>query len=688
MPSHTRSLLALLSGLILAGCAGPMPVRPARASDLIPGPVQQTTPQLQPSLQERALVQELQSLYSRAAYSEVIEKARAFESRFKRSARMPEVLNLKGLSLLLTRKLEESISCFRAAIDRVPDAFAGDRNWKNYVRYNLAAAYLEAGSPKSTLEELQAVDPETLDASNRVKFHQLRARAQENSGNLVGAAREWIEFSKQSQARGLDVSKNLMDAPFESILGKIQDRDQLEDLFEAADKTPLAPLALFRLIQRELDEGKSSKASERIREFLRLHAASPKATEVGQWLRGLREGDVAAELSIGLLVPQTGKFARFGQKVIQGVSLALGIFDGFEADGRIQLVIEDCGDDPETALRALERLHSVHRVAAVIGPILSKGADQVLARAEDHRLPLISLAQSSGKPGEFATLGAVTPKLQAEEIAKHAVQGLGLRKFAILSPRGRFGEEYSQEFWAAVERLGGSITAYETYDSGETDFRTAMERLSGTYYADARKRELFALARERETNNIKKRTRKTEKYFTLAPVVNFEAVFIPDEPKAVGLALPTFTYKDIDGVKFLGISAWNSPEMLQRAQQSAEGSYFVDSYFPLATSPVVRRFAERFRSAFGQEATSLEAMAFDAATQLERIVSSEAGRSGIDRNKVAIRIRQLIDVPGVTGSVTVRDGYWARDLKVLTVRDQQVVEAPRSERSRSARPAD
>ena len=114
------------------------------------------------------------------------------------------------------------------------------------------------------------------------------------------------------------------------------------------------------------------------------------------------------------------------------------------------------------------------------------------------------------------------------------------------------------------------------------------------------------LAREREENNIKKRSRKTEKFFNLAPVVNFEAVFIPDEPKAVGLALPTFTYKDIDGVKFLGISAWNSPEMLQRAQHSAEGSYFVDSYFSLAASPLVRRFAERFRNTYGLEAGSME----------------------------------------------------------------------------------
>jgi ABC-type branched-subunit amino acid transport system substrate-binding protein len=326
----------------------------------------------------------------------------------------------------------------------------------------------------------------------------------------------------------------------------------------------------------------------------------------------------------------------------------------------------------------------------VIGPILSKGADLVVQKAEDYGLPLISLAQQAGSFGEYATQAAVTPRLQASEIARHAVQVMGLRKFAILAPHDRFGDEYTQEFWNAVESLGGTITAYERYEPGETDFRNSMDRLAGTYYADARRREVLGLAEEREANQIKRRTRRTEKYFALPPVVTFEAVFIPDEPKAVGLALPTFTYRDIDGVKFLGISSWNSPELLQRAQASAEGAVFVDSYFALAEQAVVRRFAERFRSAFGQEPGSLEAIAFDAAVLLERAVSAEAASLGVDRTAVAERIRQLNDVQAVTGRITVKDGQWQRNLKLLTIRDGQVAEAGRGDaaRGRPARAAD
>jgi branched-chain amino acid transport system substrate-binding protein len=638
--------------------------------------------------QEKTLLTEIQQLYSKGSYSEVIEKSNDYESRFSSSSRLPEVLNLRGLALLLSKRPVDAASAFRLAIEKTPDALAGDRNWKIYVRYNRAAALVESGSSKQALEELKGIDPESYDPSNRVKFFQLKAKAHEQSGNLAAAAKEWTDLSRQSTA--MDISRIPIEQQFESLLTRMRNLDLLEEAVENAEKTNLAPLAWFHFIRKELDENKSSKALDHIREFIKNYPNSPKVAEVTDWMRSLRQENSAAELSIGLLIPQTGKFARVGQRILNAVSLAMGIFASTEGESKIQLVIEDCGENPDTALLALERLHRKHRVAAVIGPILSKGAELVISKAEDYGLPLISLAQQSASFGEYTSQGAVTPKLQASEIARHAVQNLGLKKFAILAPKDRFGEEYSQEFWNAVESLGGTVTAYETYEPGETDFRQSMDRLAGLYYTDARKREVVALAKEREANQIKKRNRKTEKYFSLTPVVGFDAVFIPDEPKAVGLALPTFTYRDIDGVKFLGISSWNSPELLQRAQKSADGALFVDSFYPLAESATVRKFTDRFRTAFAHEPSSIEAIAFDAAAILERIVASESDGSGADRASVASRIRQIRDTPSVTGRITVKEGLWTRDLKILTIQDQQIAEAPRSEtaRGRSARPAD
>jgi branched-chain amino acid transport system substrate-binding protein len=686
MRSLAGSAIALLTS---TSCSSPQPKpssnveRSSRAS--APQPTYRTAPILNStpiSQQERAALAEIQLLYQRGSYLEVTQKAQAFEIRFPRSSRLPEALNLKGLALLLAGNAEEAASVFRLAVERAPDALAGDRHWRNYVRYNLAAALLESGAAQVAINELAGIEPESYDPPNRIKFYQVRARAHELLGNAIEAAAEWIALAKMESSP--ELSRVPIESNFSALLSRVRDRSTLEQISGAAEKTSLAATAKFYWIRKEIEENRISDAHAHAKAFLSEYPLSSKAREISDLLRLKKENGETAELSLGLLVPQTGKYSRVGQRVIQSVSLALGIFENGAAASRIRLIIEDSGDDAEEALSALERLHQKHRVAAVIGPVLSKGADLVISRAEHYGLPLVSLAQQAGSFGSFSSQGAVTPRLQATEIARHAIQGLGLKRFAILAPRDRFGEEFSQEFWTAVETLGGSITAYENYSPGETDFRESMDRLAGTYYSEARRRELAELAKEREANQIKKRTRRTEKFFALPPIVSFEAVFIPDEPKAVGLALPTFTYRDIDGVKFLGISSWNSPELTQRAQKSAEGAFFVDSYFALSQSPLTRKFADRFRTDFGQEAGSLEAVAFDVGTLIEKVLSQEATPTGVDRNRVAARIRQIRDTPAVTGKITVQDGFWTRDLKVLTIRDEQVVEANRERPARAA----
>ncbi|MBU6376183.1 MAG: penicillin-binding protein activator, partial [Bdellovibrionales bacterium] len=418
----------------------------------------------------------------------------------------------------------------------------------------------------------------------------------------------------------------------------------------------------------------SIEARERLRVFLDSHGNSPFAPEAAQLLRKMRENSTSGGATLGLLLPLKGRFSSVSQKVIQSATLALGIF-GPNADQKVELIIEDSGDDAESALAALERLYSKHRVAAVLGPILSKGSGAIIQRAEELGLPLVSLAQQQTENlGEFSSQAAIGPALQTRELARQAIQVMGLKRFAILAPKDKFGSEYSQHFWNAVDQLGGTVTAYETYESGETDFRKSVDRLAGLFYSDSRQRELKTLAEERDQNQIKKKTRKTEKFFNLPPVVNFDAVFIADEPKTASFALPTFTYRDIDQIQFLGLSTWNSSDFIQRAQKAANGVIFMDAYFPLAAAPSVRDFSAKFKGTFGIEASSFEAVVFDSALNLGRLISAESRGSAVDRSKLAVAIRQIRDVPSVTGKISVSNGVWIRELRPLTIRDSEVVE--------------
>jgi ABC-type branched-subunit amino acid transport system substrate-binding protein len=621
------------------------------------------------ALADRERFLEIQALYGRSSYSRVLERASAFERDFPSSPRAPEVLNLKGLAFLLTRDAPHAAESFQAALTRAPDALLGDRNWKNYVRYNFAAALLESGKASDAVRELQSIAPESLDAPNRLKYFLLRSRCHEKLGNLREALATWITLDLRRNE--LRVSPESILSNVERLLAAVDSRAPLLEIEKEAESSSFTDRIQFRSIEFLVQQGKNIEARDQLREFLRNHPTSVKAADAQSLLRGMRQAVVNGDLSIGLLVPMSGRFSRISQKIIQAASLAAGVFGPYPGL-KVQLVIEDCGDDAETALRGLERLHSEHKVAAVLGPVLSKGADAVIQRAEELAIPLVSLAQQSGTLGEFSTQAAVTPKMQTAELARHAIEKMGLKRFAILAPKDRFGEEYSREFWSAVEELGGTVTSYETYDPGETDFRKSIDRLSGLFYTDSRKRELIELASARERDRIKKRNRKTEKYFSLVPLVDFDAVFIPDEPKAASLALPTFAYRDIDSMKVLGISAWNSAEFIKRAEKSGEGAVFMDAYFPLAAEAPVRDFSQKFRDTFGVEASSIEAVAFDATSVVATIVASEASASGVDRMKVAARIRQIDDMAGVTGTLSVRDGSWKRELRALTVRNSEV----------------
>ncbi|MEO7162237.1 MAG: penicillin-binding protein activator, partial [Bdellovibrionia bacterium] len=319
------------------------------------------------------------------------------------------------------------------------------------------------------------------------------------------------------------------------------------------------------------------------------------------------------------------------------------------------------------ALQALNRLVQKHHVVAVIGPMLSKGVDQISQRAQELGVPLISLARKASSTQDFVFQGGLTQQLQAYEIARHAIQDLGLKRFATLYPSDKFGTEMSQYFWDSVETLGGKIVAAESYSPGETDFRKSVDRLSGLFYLNARQRELDLLAEERESNNIKKRTRKTEQFFNLKPIVDYEAVFIPDEPKVAGQILPTFAYRDVEHIRFLGTSSWNSPEFLTRAQNYADKSSFVDAFLTESEKPSIVNFLKKYRATFSQEPTALEVLAYDAALVLKSTLSSPS--ASLTRNEVKERLKAIKDFPGTTGNITFKDGQLSRNLLVITVKN-------------------
>jgi ABC-type branched-subunit amino acid transport system substrate-binding protein len=248
-----------------------------------------------------------------------------------------------------------------------------------------------------------------------------------------------------------------------------------------------------------------------------------------------------------------------------------------------------------------------------------------------------------------------------------------LKKFAILHPQRKQGQDYMHAFWDAVEELGGEIVDVESYSGKTEEFTEVVDRMAGLFYQDARKRELDALAKLRTDMKITRRTRQNEQYFKLEPIVNFQAVFIPDDAATVARLLRYFPYRDIDGMQFLGISTWNSPTLLEKTDRFSEGAAFVDAFGFQNTSLIARKFQSRFESVFEARARGPDALAFDAALLLETAIL----RTGASANRFQIRdaLAQMREFPGVTGKITYKDGAFERPMRVFTVRKGEFAES-------------
>ncbi|MBC7395988.1 MAG: penicillin-binding protein activator [Bdellovibrionales bacterium] len=366
---------------------------------------------------------------------------------------------------------------------------------------------------------------------------------------------------------------------------------------------------------------------------------------------------------IGLLLPLSGKYEAFGKKVQRAIELAFQHSSNSHAKD-IELVPMDAGEYPPTQQAALKKLVEEQQVIAVIGPLLSKGITTLSEMAEHYQVPLVSIAQVQGTASPHLFSCSISTQDQAAKMADYAMKVRGFRRFAILGASNKAGEETAHAFWDEVLARGGEVRAFELYDPDLTDFRAPVDKAIGIHYTEAREKELKELAEKRAELKITKKTMKTQQYFSLPPIVDFDAVFIADEAKTVGQIMPTFAYRDARNLPYLGITSWNSNQLVARAQDQAEGATFPVVFNTLLPPPETKRFYELYSSTYSTNPGELDALAFDAANLVIQVMSDRPD-SRADFNE---KFEKISDVEGATGRVSVKEHRCVRNLAVYTVK--------------------
>jgi ABC-type branched-subunit amino acid transport system substrate-binding protein len=301
----------------------------------------------------------------------------------------------------------------------------------------------------------------------------------------------------------------------------------------------------------------------------------------------------------------------------------------------VEFIFRDGGVEAEENARIVSTLANEDRVMAIAGPLTGNAAAAAAQRAQQERVPLLALSQRDGlvETGGYVFRHSLTARQQIEALLRFAMDTRGLRTFSVLAPENRLGSELSDLFVQEVQKRGGRIVGVQRYAESATDFRRQIKLLKGE---------------DPDAPDIEEPPASKEKGVKKEPVPPpFDALFIPDDAKRVGLIAPQLVFYGIDRVQLLGTNSWNAPDLVQIGGRFVDGAVFVDGFFRDSKNPLVRKFVESCTARFQEEPSILEAQGYDAAGILLSVLDRDEVQS---REGLRIALSQLHHYSGVTGT--------------------------------------
>jgi branched-chain amino acid transport system substrate-binding protein len=133
----------------------------------------------------------------------------------------------------------------------------------------------------------------------------------------------------------------------------------------------------------------------------------------------------------------------------------------------------------------------------------------------------------------------------------------------------------------------------------------------------------------------------------MPPIVDFDAVFIPDGPRVVSQIAASLAYFDINGVALLGTSEWNSDLLYKRGGKLVEGALFPGGLSLNGNNSRQKDFVRAYSEAYGGMPDLLSAQAYEGILLLARAASGSSG----NRNAAVNALQSLNRFEGPLGAL-------------------------------------
>jgi ABC-type branched-subunit amino acid transport system substrate-binding protein len=566
------------------------------------------------------------------------------------------------------------------------------------AKRKLALSALQVGAYRDAYQTLASL-AERAEGPERDKLLQEATRAAEGAG-LYGAALD-IAVKIAGDAKAPEAQAAAAARVEQLVEGRASFVDVARALEGMSPRHPAWPVLTFKLARIYYHLRDWTRLEETLNRFLQETPSHPFSTQAKELLsRSTRRVDVHPK-TVGVLLPMTGRYKPIGEAVLRGVQLAL-------AGSDIELIVKDTQGEVMLAGQSVEQLAFDEGAIAVMGPLLPDDSRRAALVAEELQVPLLTMTRSEGitEIGPHIFRNMLTNSAQAQAIADYAMNVRGFKRFAMLYPNIPYGVEMANGFWDEVVQSGGTVRGAESYAHDQTTFTDEAKKLVGRYYLEDRADYIEGIRdiNAEKLDAFRKRKAIDKLKGGLEPVVDFEAIFIPDDWKRVSLVGPALAVEDIitnaceprdlerirkttgkrdlKTVTLLGTNTWSSPkgrsglpELIERGGKFVTCSVYVDGFFIDSQRPATRKFVQSFREAYkdvDKEAGLLEAIGYDSALMLRQLIDKQRPRT---RAELRQALANLKNFEGATGRTSFNEKREAvKPLFLLSVDNRGVKE--------------
>jgi branched-chain amino acid transport system substrate-binding protein len=628
------------------------------------------TPESIPLEKEDELYANAEKLFETQFYDEALDHYESYLRSFPDKPLAPAALMKIGIIHGLAEDYEKARAAFREIRAKYPSSpFAPD------AAVEELHTYYQEGRYEEVLNRARDLMDKIYSRSHVFRIYTLLA----DTMVAIGSPIEAFEYYNRAQQMATDLEQEIIANKLKFAIDQLDSSD-LAVLLDRTDLNLPKDYLLYQLGTRYAQEEKYDNALKIMGEFIERYPQHENRNLVEGMIANIKNNAVFNRSTIGCLLPLSGPYQTFGQRALRGVELALDHFYSQGNNPPINIIIKDSGADTHQTMAALQELFQ-NQVAAILGPIVT--AEFAAQESQKMGIPILTITQKDdiSKIGDNVFRNFITPKMQVQALVSYAVKSLGLRRFAILYPDENYGNTFMNLFWDELLEVGGKIVGVASYSPDLTDFTDPIKKLVGTYYKIPKdlksKKQASTAIEDPETSGSQEDKIQGDPENDLddlepKPIVDFDAIFIPDSPKKAGLIIPQLAYNDVMDIYLFGTNLWHSDTLIQIADQYVQGAIMPDGFFAESAEPEVQDFVKAFEETYQERPDFIEAVVYDSAMILFNVIS----RPNIQyRSDIREALLNVENYPGVTGLTSFDEtGDVQRKLHILQVRGKRFVE--------------